>query len=174
MITALDRVLPDWHHQERHERPVTAPPAAVLSILDNLVWQDVPLFRVLMGIRSLGRTSTDARRRILVDFTAIGFTELHRDETEWVYGGIGRPWSPGGQARPVESLGAFQTFSEPGWAKMAMNFRVADGRLTTETRVRLTDAGARRAFGAYWLVIRPFSGLVRRSWLTAVTRKAQG
>ncbi len=72
----------------------------------------------------------------------------------------------------VEAAQPFRDFTEPGWAKMAVNFRVADGELSTETRVWLTDAGSRRAFGAYWLVIRPFSGLIRRAWLTAAARRA--
>jgi hypothetical protein len=55
---------------------------------------------------------------------------------------------------------------------MAANFRVSGGRLTTETRVLLTDQRSRRAFGRYWLLIQPFSGLIRRQWLAAVTRRA--
>ena len=46
-------------------------------------------------------------------------------------------------------------------------------RLETETRVFLTDAAARRRFGAYWLVVRPFSGLTRRLWLRAAKRRAE-
>ena len=55
---------------------------------------------------------------------------------------------------------------------MAFNFAVDGGELTTETRVFLTDARARRSFGAYWLVIRPFSGLIRREWLAGIVRRA--
>lgn len=40
-------------------------------------------------------------------------------------------------------------------------------------RPRLTDARSRRRFRAYWLVVRPFSGLVRRSWLAAARRRAE-
>jgi hypothetical protein len=60
---------------------------------------------------------------------------------------------------------------------MAMDLRaVPEGegaRLETETRICLTDASARRRFGAYWLVIRPFSGLIRRSWLRAAKKRAE-
>jgi hypothetical protein len=55
---------------------------------------------------------------------------------------------------------------------MALNWRFEDGTLTTETRVQLTDANARRAFRRYWLVIRPFSGLIRRAWLRAIAQRA--
>jgi hypothetical protein len=45
--------------------------------------------------------------------------------------------------------------------------------LTTETRVLLTDDGSRRAFRRYWLVIRPFSGVIRRRWLAAIVRRSR-
>ena len=60
----------------------------------------------------------------------------------------------------------------PGWAKMVVNFRASGGELTTETRVLLTDERSRRAFRRYWLLIRPFSGLIRRQWLAAIVHRA--
>ena len=35
------------------------------------------------------------------------------------------------------------------------------------------DAAARRAFRRYWLVVGPFSGLVRRRWLLAAARSLE-
>ena len=67
----------------------------------------------------------------------------------------------------------FAAFDDPGYAKMAMDIGYSEGRLTTETRVFLTSPDARRAFRAYWLVIRPLSGLTRRSWLRAAKRRAE-
>ncbi len=55
---------------------------------------------------------------------------------------------------------------------MALSWRFEDGTLSTETRVQLTDARSRRSFRRYWLVVRPFSGLVRRAWLRAIARRA--
>ena len=76
-----------------------------------------------------------------------------------VYVAVGKPWTPGGGLR---SAADFVAFDEPGFAKMALEFRAlpegAGSRLETETRVFLTDAGSRRRFAAYWLVVRPFSG----------------
>jgi len=87
---------------------------------------------------------------------------------------IGRPWSFAGGIRTDD----FASFSEPGYAKMAMDIRaVPDGhgaRLETETRILLTDAASRPRFAAYWLLIRPFSGLIRRLWLRAAKRRAEG
>lgn len=57
---------------------------------------------------------------------------------------------------------------------MILNFHVSGGELTTETRVFVTDDRSRRLFTGYWVVIRPFSGLIRRQWLAAIARRAEG
>jgi hypothetical protein len=46
----------------------------------------------------------------------------------------------------------------------------ADGhsRLSTETRVLALDGKSRLAFRIYWLVVGPFSALIRRRWLRAI------
>ena len=69
--------------------------------------------------------------------------------------------------------GDFATLDRPGYAKLAIDWRLEDGVLSTETRVVLTDEESRRAFRRYWLVIRPWSGLIRRVWLRAIARRAQ-
>jgi hypothetical protein len=87
---------------------------------------------------------------------------------------VGRPWSRKARLREVAD---FAAFAEPGWAKLAMDLRASSApggsRLETETRVYLTDAASRRRFACYWLVVRPFSGAVRRSWLAAARRRAE-
>ncbi len=89
---------------------------------------------------------------------------------------------PGQEAAPkVRAPGAdreaFTAFEEPGYAKAAMSMLVrAEGRgcrLITETRIRTTDAGAARSFRRYWRLVRPGSGLIRRSWLAAVRRRVE-
>ena len=48
---------------------------------------------------------------------------------------------------------------------------VAGGRrLVTETRVTAADRHALLAFRAYWLFVGPFSALIRRRWLRALSR----
>ncbi len=172
----IDELQPHWHHRERHRLPVAAPAGAVFPAIRDLTWGEVPLFRVLMGMRSLGR-SLGARQPILAGMTGMGFAELGRRDDELVYGAVGRPWSPtGGLVRlpgtPDEAVAVFAAFDEPGWARMVMNFHLHDGVLSTETRVWLTDAAAQRRFRPYWLVVRPFSGVIRRAWLRGVRQRA--
>jgi hypothetical protein len=44
--------------------------------------------------------------------------------------------------------------------------------LSTETRALASTRRARVAFRAYWLLIGPFSALIRRRWLRAIARAA--
>jgi hypothetical protein len=73
----------------------------------------------------------------------------------------------------------FFALQRPGECRAAMNFLLenrgpARTRLSTETRVFATDALAQRRFRRYWRVIYPGSALIRRSWLAAIKRRAEG
>ena len=170
----IDEVLPAWHKRERHRRRTDAGAGELLRAAEELTWQDVAVFRTLMRVRAGGRRIGGAT--ILSGMVGIGFLELSRGPREVVYGGIGRPWVlASGSQVPIDSEDprkSFVDFARPGYAKMAFNFAVDGDEFTTETRVFMTDAPARRSFGAYWLVIRPFSGLIRREWLAGIVRLA--
>jgi hypothetical protein len=110
-----------------------------------------------------------------------GFTVLAQDaRRELVIGAIGQPWRlAGGRGVAVADGEEFAAFDQPGYAKMAANFRLAPiacGRavqLSTETRVACTDTASARRFARYWQLIRPASGAIRRSWLAAIKRRAE-
>ena len=79
---------------------------------------------------------------------------------------------------PRETWRRFREPSPPGTAKAAWNFAVgksSDGitELRTETRVLCADLVTRRRFRAYWTLIRPFSGLIRKEMLAAVRSAAE-
>jgi hypothetical protein len=175
---SLNELLPAWHFRERHRRATDAPAPALLTAVDEVTWVEVPVMRVLMAIRSMGRQPRAADHRIIDDMATLGFTVVDRTADQVVVAALGRPWAAAG-ARPPrlaeqsDPAGFFSGFTEPGWAKMAVDFHVGGGELTTETRVLLTDERSRRAFRRYWLLIRPFSGLIRRHWLAAVVHRAQ-
>jgi hypothetical protein len=176
---SLDELLPRWHFRERHRRPTTLPTAALLAAVEQLTWREVPAMRALMGVRSAGRLQLARQERILDGMARIGFTVLERTDDELVVGVLGRPWAPHGGRAPrladqPDPAAYFAGFHEPGWAKVIANFRAGGGQLTTETRVLATDERSRRAFARYWLLIRPFSGLIRRRWLAAVVRRTTG
>ncbi|MBA2462465.1 MAG: hypothetical protein H0V45_11965, partial [Actinobacteria bacterium] len=140
-----------------------AAPQQALAAARETRLDELPVVRALFRLRGLTRGPTGA----LWDALAAEGFRTHGDETLVA---VGKPWRLRGGMRDVED---FAGFDEPGYAKMAMDVRHADGRLLTETRVLLTSRDARRAFRPYWLAVRPFSGLIRRSWLRAAKKRAE-
>ena len=159
--------LPVYHHRERHAVRVAATPERALAAARKTRLEDVPVASTLFRLRGLRAAPSGP---IWDSLQAQGF-HLHDPETLVL---IGRPWSPRGRMRSGED---FVHFAEPGYAKMAVDLRArpdgAGAVLETETRVFLTDPASRRRFAAYWLVVRPFSGLTRRLWLRAAKRRAE-
>ena len=161
--------LPEYDVRTLHSIRVDAPPERALAAAREVTAAEARLVRALLLVRGM-RTRTD---RPLWDALATGFVR-YDDETLVA---ITKPWRPRGAKTGLSNSllrSRFFEFAEPGWAKLALDFRAEGGLLVTETRVQLTDDAARRAFRRYWLVVRPFSALVRRSWLAAAKRRAEG
>ena len=186
--TVLDRIVPTFQASERHSTTITASPDQVWAALSQVTMGELGLFRLLMGVRMLpGRLLGSPRARFDADEPLLGwavrfgFSILGEDvRRELVVGAIGQPWRlAGGRGMAVAGGQDFAAFDQPGYAKMAANFRldlIAGGRatrLSTETRVACTDPSSARRFGLYWRLIRPASGAIRRSWLTAIKRRAE-
>ena len=165
-MSAAD-VLPEFHHGERHSLRVAATPERALAAAREARLDELAVVSLLLRLRGLRAAPAGP---VWDALAAEGFTPSGVDTLVLV----GRPWQRRGDTRAVDD---FVAFAEPGWAKMAIDLRaVPDGdgcRLETETRVFLTDRAARRRFAAYWLAIRPFSGLIRRLWLRAAKRRAE-
>ena len=185
VLPALDALLPDSDMTERHERLVHAPPERVAAAVRALRLRDVPLVALLVAVRAVpelatrrGRGRLSAADRPLLDqAVAAGFTELPDvPGQQVVLGLIGQVWRPGGEVVRPAGRQEFLDFAEPGFLKGVVGISVAaeDGgtRLVTVTRVRATDPGARRAFGRYWRLVGPFSGLIRVLLLRAIAERA--
>ena len=101
-----------------------------------------------------------------------------RMEAEFVVGMVGKFMTPTQlEFRRIEP-GDFPTFSEPGYGKVGLNFRVRPyGRtrslLSTETRTVTTDPHSRDRFRRYWRVVGPFANLIMRRWLRLAKRNAE-
>jgi hypothetical protein len=147
----------------------------VWAALQSLTPADLPVTRLLMGIRSMRLPQAGDGARSLWESMPIPL--LREDPPSYALAaGIGRPWSLSGMSLTMR-VEDIITFTEPGWAKLATDFRLTaavDGTvLTTQTRVLTTDPVTRLKFGAYWALIRPFSGLIRREMLRAVDHAAR-
>ena len=181
----LDELLPHYDFEEAHARRVGAFPAAALAAVRAATPGEMPLVAFLYALRSVparlarGRGLPRDRSRPQWEqmLESAGFLTLVDEEDESVLGYAGQPWKlTGGTGAGVSSAEDWREFSAPGYVKAVMNFRAepAEGGalLRTETRVLATDEASRRVFGRYWRVIRPGSGLIRRSWLRAAARRA--
>jgi hypothetical protein len=179
----LDEFLPDYEVNEIHSTRVAAPPEAVMAAMRSLTAREVPVLVGLMTLRTVPALLRGRRRRpregtILEGFLRGGFVMLADRPDELVVGAVGRFWRASGEVRRV-SAAEFAAFREPGYAKAAFNMHAQPSPgggtlLTTETRIQATDAHARRSFRRYWRVIYPGSAAIRRAWLGAIRRRAEG
>jgi hypothetical protein len=188
--THLDEALSGVDFSERHRRVIQAPGDRAWAAALTVTAREVRLLAPLMAVRSLPRIVTGrwsrgpkTDRPMLDGFAALGFVELHRDpglvegHACTVHGAVGRFWSPSrNQPEPLDGRPGFLASTRPGMVKTAFSLEVVDrgtsAEIITETRIVGTDARARRTFGIYWLIIRGPSGLIRRSWLAAIDRRA--
>jgi hypothetical protein len=180
----IDDHLPHGDFAERHALRVHAPPERAYEAARRLDMSGSLLVRSLFALRSLpalfsGKTGRGEKAlgttmdRLLHN----GFVLLdERPPHEFVLGLVGRFWTPAGGIERIHPA-EFAVFDRPGMAVAAWNFTVLptdEGSLVaTETRVRCTDAAARRSFARYWRVVRPFSGLIRKEALRAIRRTAE-
>jgi hypothetical protein len=182
----LDEFLPAYDFHEFHELRVSASASCVYRALKELTLDELPVAATLMGIRSLparlaGRRSMSPVNggSLLEVFVKSGFLVLAEQRNcEIVLGRIGQFWKlAGGESPSIADSTSFVAFRRPGFVKVATNLAVEeqpDGstNVSTETRIAAIDAGSRRKFGAYWAVIYPWSALIRRQWLRAISRRA--
>jgi hypothetical protein len=177
-VSALERWLPEYDVSERHDVAVAAPPEAVDRAMRAVSLDDVPVARALVRLRGVrpdrgdGSFVEELRRRL----GAVVVED--RPGEELAVGLVGQFWRlrGGDGARPT-TPGEFARFDRADWGKALVSFEIepsgGGSRLATETRVRVPDPAARRRFRRYWLVVRPFSGLIRILLLRAAKRRAE-
>ncbi|WP_156727244.1 hypothetical protein [Streptomyces apocyni] len=167
----LDHYFPRWDLREYHELAVDGPSDEVIRAVETLTWGEMPIFRVLIKVVSLGKASTP-RDGIFFGKAVDAGQRLERTDNEVVFAWIARPGATQENRPPSAEPETFPGFDEPGHAKIGFNFRHADGVLSSETRVWSADEKTRRLFRVYWAVAaRPFGGLCRHEWLHAVRRR---
>lgn len=180
----LDDVLPHFDVHEVHETWTPAPIYVAYAAVKQVTAREVRLLMPLEILRGLppwliGRRPFRPKPSApLLDTFTAGVVPLgERAGTEIVAGAVGRFWRlAGNEPALVRTREEFLAFTEPGYAKAAVAFTVLPARegsrVLTETRVAGTSLEATRVFRRYWLVIRPASGAIRRSWLAAIRRRA--
>lgn len=185
-MTALERTISRYDSRELHALAIATDPDRAYRALKEVTLNEAAVVRTLFVVRSLpsmllraGGLPSRRDEPLLDQMAASGFPVLHDEPgREVVIGLIGRPWKlAGGENVVARDLDEFAAFDRPGFIKAATSFALwphgAGTRVVMETRVVATDQLSRRRFARYWLVIRPGSRLIRRSWLKAVGRRAE-
>src|SRR5262249_2800937 len=145
-----------------------------------------PIIKGLLTLRSLPQPVLHRGHRhhpppqiTLHTLLETGFGRLAEEPgREIVLGVAGRFWRPTGNLLPFSPV-HFHGPVPAGLARAVWNFAVEEvnaGRtwLSTETRVVCGDRMSRWKFRAYWVVVRPLSGLIRILMLRAVRRASEG
>jgi hypothetical protein len=180
--TQLDHFAPVWQFHEVHTMRVEAPPARVYEAIRQVRADEIALFRTLTWIRRGGRELPEGilnpgDRASLIDVaTRSGFIYLADDPPRELVVGTVIAAPPGMRGKLTPDV--FRRTLPPGFTLASMNFVVRpDGTgsiVSTETRVFANSDAGRRRFAAYWRAIYPGSALIRRMWLRAIARRAEG
>ncbi|MEP6708257.1 MAG: hypothetical protein ABJC05_12095 [Pyrinomonadaceae bacterium] len=177
----IDSFVPVPDAAEKHSIEIAANREAVYQALWTTDFGASWIVKGLLILRSLPKfllhpRQAQANRRItLQTIIGAGFGILaEAPNREIVLGVTGPFWRPVGNVLPFNEEN-FRGTVPSGVACAVWNFVVEDrgeGRtiLSTETRIICGDSSSRRKFRAYWLFVRPFSGLIRRLMLRAVRR----
>lgn len=182
--SALDQILPRAEFRSHVAVRTDLTPEALLGAFHAVTLEEMPIAAALGWLRYLpgrltGRpTPAPSQRPFLDQLLDGGNVILHRAASEEIIGCIGKLHQVGNQELVrLSSPGAFATFDDPRYQKLAMSVRVerqgAAGRLVLEHRTQASSAEARRAFASYWLVIEPLGNLVSWLLLRAIVRRAK-
>jgi len=175
---AIDEWLPQYQVSSSYSIFVHASDEKTYAALGGANFSDLAIVRGLMRLRGyrLGRCGVpqtgahDGGRGLFLELAAVPPREV-------VLGITGCFWRPDGGIVRGLTPSEFADFHREGFAKAVWNFSLtpANGgtRLRTETRVQTFGSSATLKFRAYWLVVGPFSGLIRRAMLRQVKRMAE-
>jgi hypothetical protein len=174
-MKSLDDFLPAYEFSERHSLAIDAPPGRIDAALREVSISDLALARALWWARRLGRPYGDTAKPFVGgELPGVVLADVPGEGL--VLGLTGQFWKlrgdPRDPARP-RTAEEFVAYARPDTCKAVIDFRIARGSLSTETRVHVADPASRRRFRRYWLVIRPFSGLIRILFLRAARRRAE-
>lgn len=181
----IDSFAPNPDAFESHLISIAAPSEVVYRALWTADLGASFIIKALLGLRSLpeivlhpGRSLRRGRKITLQTLIDAGFGVLAEEPgNEIVLGVTGRFWRPTGNLSPFNRPD-FDMPVAAGFARAVWNFKVEEGRagqtsLSTETRITCGDPASRRKFRAYWLLVGPFSGVIRRLMLRSVERAAR-
>ncbi len=168
--TLIEKYLPQYTFREYHSIEVNSPVEQVYECSRDFDLSQSRVTRLLFTIRGLP-TSRMNLQGFLED---MNFTSLEDKAPHEFLAGF---WLK----KKIESVPSYEAFSNntiSAKIKTVWNFRCQEislgtTRLSTETRVLCIDSSTKLTFGLYWLIIRPFSGLIRLEMLKIIKTDAE-
>lgn len=178
----IDRLIPDYSFNEYHEVVINASIEEVKHALHTTGVAEIPAVHLLLKIRGISDKKDMSNEATKNEpdpntFSTPDFNFIVADSNEFITMMI----LTASSKTPPPTMTTFEqfiAFTEPGYVKVAINFRFVsrgDGQtlLTTETRNLPINQKDCRIFGRYWRIIYPGSAIIRRLWLDTLAQKAE-
>lgn len=164
-ISRLDAYLGEYQWRTAHAADADAEQHHSYDALVNTPVDSV-LARLLVSMRGMKSEGT-----LKQFFLGNGFALLEESWPEHlIIGLISQPWRIGGGLMECAGGTQWNIVHRADHAKIAVVFGAekttpGKSRIYTETRILVEDASARKKFAAYWFLVKPWSNMVRHSWL---------
>lgn len=178
----LDRFMPDFEVDERHEIAVAAPAPITYEVACHLDMLRSRVIRSIFAARELVMRSRPAapphERDFIGEMLELGWGVLEQvPGRSLTLGAVTKPWEADVRFTAVPPE-LFQQFDEPGFAKIAWTIEVesvtaGSSIFRTETRVITTDRDSRARFRRYWAFASAGIVLIRRMTLGLVKNEAE-
>jgi len=164
---------PEARLLERHESHVAAPPERAYEAIRQVRLAEMPIVRALLTVRRIPHSKEMTLQEF---FSTPPFLILEEaPEQEVVIGTADWLWR---HREHPSTPDEFRAFPKEGTMRAIANFRVdttdSGSLISTETWVATFGSMASWLFRAYWLIIGPFSALIRREFLRVARKMAEG
>jgi hypothetical protein len=191
----VDRFMPQYHYSIVFSRVFRAPPARSFDTFVGSDLLEIPLFRLLIGVRGIPQRLSDVLGHRgehlaelpsakpafrLRDMPSIGWLVLGESPgVELAFGQVSKAWKGrGGLPDEPVTAESFLSFDQAGFVKIVESTRVDPygdhaSIVTAESRVWCTDEDSRRRFHRYWVAATPFTHLMRLIALPELAKKAE-
>jgi len=172
LFKMIDSYLPAYDYNEIHYRIIDAPAERIYPVLRHLDFSESFISRSLFKMRGLNTKNMSFDKMIDRDSF---FTVYEKQNREWLIGLMAESFK-----KPVypDHPQDFKNWNPGRGVKIAWNF-ILDQidqkrvRVSTETRIFCLNRKSWLIFSIYWVLVRPFSGLIRREILRILQNRCQ-
>ena len=164
----IDKYMRHFDFREHHFKKVKGQPENIYPLMKRTNLSGSFIINLLFKLKGIPAGITTIN-----DLEKMGFIKLEENYgKEILFGIVTLSWMFNGcelKITPEE----FIELNDKGYIKAVINFHITKENddttlLSTETRVLCTDESIRKKFRLYWLLISPFSRLIRRLMLKEI------